>query len=285
MSDARCQMLCLALVLTGGCATRVFTPPAGGGTPFPEAAEVWSAATARCRDARVFVAEIRINGWVGSRDTRIAPTMHGAVTRTDDIYMEVPAPFGSPFLQMAGRSGNATLVLPRDRRVLREPAREIVAALTGLRWGARELLDVLSGCAVTPAGDVRGERFGRDVRMTLSPTAHAWVREDGGRWQVRAAQIDGWLVEYRLFQDAWPREVRVTAAGATPVDLKFSLSKVQVNIELPASAFTLTAPEGFDPMSLEELRASGPLREREAALRTGSAPRTPHSAPSTTCVP
>lgn len=258
----RAAWLWPVVLVATGCATRVFSPPNEPPVPFPEAPRIWEQVTARCRDAQRYVGELRVRGWVGARDQRIAQTMHGAVTRDDDVYLELRVLGGSVF-QMAGQAGEATFMLPRDERVLRAPQRDIVAALTGLRWGGRELLDVLSGCVAMPASDVTGDRMGSFLRVTLSPNIIAWLREGDGVWQVRAAQIEGWLVDYGMYDGGWPREVRVSSTGATPLDLQFTISQRQVNIDLPPDTFRLVVPGHFQAMTLEELRSIGPLRERE----------------------
>lgn len=249
-------------LIASGCAARVFTPPAGPVEPFAEAAAVWTQATVACRDAQRYVAEMRVQGWVGDRrDGRIARTLHGAVTRNDDVFLELQI-VTTTFFQMAGLKGQATILLPQDDRFLRAPTRDIVAALTGLQWGGRELLEVLSGCVATPEGEVTGARVGSSLRIDLSPSTRAWLRERGGQWQLEAAQIGDWVVEYVLFEGRWPTNVRVTSTGATPLDLRFTLSQIHVNIPLPPSTFTLTVPDRFAPMTIEELRSLGPLRDR-----------------------
>lgn len=249
-------------LLASGCAARVFTPPAGPAEPFADAPAVWTQVTAACRDAQRYVAQIRVRGWVGSRDQPIAPTLNAAVTRTDDVYLEAEV-VGMTVLQMAGHAGQSTVVFPRDERFLRAPTRDIVAALTGLSWGSRELLDVLTGCVATPEGEVTGARIGASLRVDVSPAARAWLRERGGQWQLQAAQVSDWTIEYGFYEGRFPREVRVTSAGATPLDLRFTLSQVNVNVELPATTFTLNVPERFVSMTIDELRSIGPLRERK----------------------
>jgi hypothetical protein len=247
---------------TGACAARAFVPPSGPAVAFSEAAGAWDEATMRCRGARIFVAAIRMNGWVGTRDNSLAPpTMNVAVTRTNDIYLEVQAPIGGPYLQLAGRDGQATFLLTRDQRVAQEPSRDIVEALTGLRWTPRDLLDVMSGCVAPADTAVSGERTGQFVHIPLSATAEVWLRQVGGHWRVVAGRKDGWLIEYRQFEGVWPTDVRVTAPEPTPLDLRFQLSQFQVNVDLPATTFELTVPSGFIPLTLEELRSIGPLRD------------------------
>lgn len=254
-------MVPVALVASG-CAARVFTPPTGSAEPFADAPAVWSQATTACRDAQRYVAELRVQGWVGLRKERISSTIAGYVTRNDDVFLELQM-MGATIFQMAGQAGRSAIVFPRDERFLRAPTRDIVAALTGLQWGSRELLDVLTGCVAAAEGAVTGARIGSSLRIDVSPSARAWLRERAGQWQLEAAQISDWTVEYGLYEGRFPREVRVTSAGATPLDLRFTLSQVNVNVELPASTFTLNVPERFVPMTIDELRSIGPLRERK----------------------
>lgn len=252
--------------LASACAPRFYAPPAGPGESFADAAPVWHALTARCRDARVFVAEIRVDGWVGANRQRFSAALHTAVTRENDLYLEVPGP-GRSFVQMAGRADQAVLLLPRDERVLRAPTREIVEGLTGLRWGAVDLLNVLSGCVAQPAGEVTGVSYGDRAAVDLGPGLRAWLRRRDGGWHLDAATRDGLLVEYRASQGAFPSDVRVSssAPGATPLVLTFLVSQVQANIELEARTFTLTVPPAFAPMTLDDLRAVRPLGEGKGA--------------------
>lgn len=251
----------LPVVFATGCAARVFTPPSGPAEPFADAQQVWTTVTERCRGAQRYVAQLRVQGWVGSKDQRIAQTLNGAVTRTDAVYLELRV-LGSTVFQMGGVDGQATFVLPRDTRALRAPTRDIVEALTGLRWGGRELLDVLTGCVAEPTGPITGTRTGAYVTLPLTASTNAWLRERDGAWRVHAARIADWLVEYRLYEGGWPTDVRVTSTGATPLDLQFTLSQINVNVDLPQETFVITVPDHFMPLTLDELRSIGPLRER-----------------------
>lgn len=252
----------LVLVAAGAsaCAARGFTPPVGPVQPFPDAAQVWEQVTTRCRDAQRYVAQVRVQGWVNARDQRIARTLSGAVTRTDDIVLELQM-LGTTVFQMGGVAGHSTFALLTERRVLRADTRDIVEALTGLRWGGRELLDVLTGCVATSGAAVTGTRTGPWVSLTVSPSVTAWLRERDGAWRIHAARIAEWLVEYRAVDGGWPSDVRVTSTGATPLDLQFTLSQVKVNIDLPPGMFVLTVPDHFIPMTLDDLRSIGPLRD------------------------
>jgi hypothetical protein len=256
-----CAAATVLLMLSSACATRGFVPPSATPVPEPESAAIWQQVTERCRGVQLFQAEIRVRGRVGEARERFnPPAIHGAITRSQDIYLEVPTLAGT-VLQMAGTAGEVTLLLPKDRRVLRAGTDEVFEGLTGLAWGPRELLDALSGCVTSSDAPVTGGRSGNLLHVVLSPTSEAWLEHRDGRWQLRAARVDTWMLEYRRHDVIWPAEIRVTATSPVPVDLVFTLHQVSTNIELPASAFSLEVPPGFEPMSLDELRAIGPLKD------------------------
>jgi hypothetical protein len=248
----------VALAATGACATRFYSPPTGTPVPFADALAVWSNLTARCRDAQRFVAEVRVNGWVGASKEGFAATLHSALTRQNNIRLEYPG-----WVQMAGDESSAVLMLPRDKRFLRQPTRAIVEALTGLNWDAVDLLNALSGCVADPASNVTGMTYGDRASIDLGPGVRAWVHRRGGVWELRAAERDGLLIEYRAWGGAFPADVRVSAQApeVTPLLLTFLVSQVSVNIELHPETFTLTVPESFVPLTLDDLRTSRPLRD------------------------
>lgn len=249
----------------GGCAAKLYQPPTGPGRSFAEAASVWSTLTERCRTASRFVAEIHVNGWAGEGDSRQrlpGVPMHTALTRDDDIYLEVRA-LGGLYVEMAGRAGQSVFLLPREDRVLRAATRDIVDRLIGLRWGARDLLNVLSGCVASPDGNFRGTAYGPRAVIELSDDVRAYLRQREGRWQLEAADRDGVRVEYREYAGAFPSLIRVSSATAdvTPLKLTFSVSQHSVNIPLDENTFVLDVPARFLPMSLDELRSLKPLGE------------------------
>ena len=56
-----------------------------------------------------------------------------------------------------------------------------------------------------------------------------------------------------------------TRARAPTFDLTLRLSQVEVNAEVPAEAFTVRVPAKAAPITLDELRQSGPLRDRSSS--------------------
>jgi hypothetical protein len=256
----------LAITLgSSGCAVKLYEPPSGPGQPFPEAPAVWRDVTTGCRDAQRFVVEIHVDGWAGEGDARQRlpnVPMHTALTRDDDMYLEVPAP-GKSYVQMAGRGGQSVFLLPREDRVLRAPARDIIDRLIGLRWGARDLLNVISGCVTTPSGELKGTTFGKQASIELGGDARAYLRQQNGRWQLVAADRDGFRIEYREYAGTWPSLIRVSsvATTVTPLSLRFTISQHYVNTTLEENTFVLEVPSAFLPMSLDELRSVKPLRD------------------------
>jgi hypothetical protein len=51
--------------------------------------------------------------------------------------------------------------------------------------------------------------------------------------------------------------------GDARVDLTIGISQVETNMTLPPEAFTIDVPPGAMPMTLAQLRAAGPLGDRE----------------------
>jgi outer membrane lipoprotein-sorting protein len=47
---------------------------------------------------------------------------------------------------------------------------------------------------------------------------------------------------------------------AAPVDLTATLSQIEANVDIEPAAFTVTVPPGARELTLDELRAAGPLR-------------------------
>jgi uncharacterized protein YceK len=275
MRKTRAVLVAVAItVVISACAAKLYQPPTGPGVPFAEAGAVWLDVTAHCRVANVFVAEVAVSGWLGETRERLPSfTAHSAVTREDDIYLEVPAP-GKSVVQMAGRAGEAVLLLPRDERWLRAPSSDIVETLTGLRWGARDLLNVLSGCVTIPSGEFSGMSYGTIASIELGNDSRAWVRQRDGRWQLQAADRDGLRIEYQEYLNAFPSRVRVSsiAANVTPLRLNFVVSQHNVNNPLAttASTFVLDVPQNFVPITLEELRTNRPIKDGKDGKTTVS---------------
>ncbi len=249
-------------LLASACATHVFVPPAGPGEPFPDAAGAWAEATRACAGASTYAASIHVHGHVGREG--LNATILGLVTRANQIYLSLPVMFGPPAFILGGTADRATLWLARDKRVLVAPADDIVEALTGLRLGPRALLDLLSGCVTDVGAMTDSALFGKLGAIT---TAHGrlFVERRDGRWRITRGLASGLIVEYSDSQGDWPRAVRVTTeTGRTPVvSLSMTLEQIDVNVPHDTKDFVVTPGADVTPITLEDLRANGPLRDRK----------------------
>lgn len=250
--------LVLLAVLAGcGPPARVVLPH-GPGQPSDDAAAWLTEATARCAGVRSLTAELSLSGRVDGRRVRarvLAGTDVGGRVR-----LEALAPFGAPVFVLAADGRDATLLLPREGRVVQGTSVEaLLDALAGLRLGGADLHAVLTGCGVAAREAVVGRAYGDRWRAVgLSGGTTLWVERPGAAARLAVAALAGLRVEYG------PREARqgavrlVAGAGDRPrVDLVLGLSQVEENAPLGPEAFAVTLPEGAVPMSIEELRGRG----------------------------
>jgi hypothetical protein len=261
----------LLAVLAFGCAPARVKLPEGPGIPFPTYAEVFADASAACRAVKTLTAEISVSGRVGSQ--RIRGRALVGSDSAGSLRLEALAPFGAPFFILAVKSEHVMLLFPRDRRLLEsERPRDVVEALTGLTLGPADLHAVLSGCLVPGARAVSGRTLEGDwATIDLTSGARAFLRRPDGRWRIVAGQFDGApdghdarrvTVEYAGVAFGLPTTVKVwqdAAEGGVAAALTFSLSAVETNAAIDPAAFAVAVPAGVTPMTLEELRQSGPL--------------------------
>ena len=252
----------VALVaVLSGCAARGFVLPTGPAVAAPDAALLWRHATAACRGAATYSAEMRVKGRMGPDGTRLRGTLQGAVTARDQIRLQLVA-FGTTGFVLAGDAARATLVIPRDNRVLTAPAADIVDALTGLRLTPRELLAVLSGCVSAGAAPRDGEWFGKVLVVPVG-ASRVFLRRAGSAAEVIGGELGALTVAYSSHDGEFPAEVRLrsTAAASTPLDVTMILDQRSINTTLPDGTFRISVPAGAAPLTLQELRSA--LREKQ----------------------
>ena len=113
--------------------------------PFPEFADRFRRVTMTCAGVRTMTAELALAGRAGGR--RLRGRAIAGFERPASMRLEGVAPFGPPAFILAARAGTATLLLPRDNRVLRKAAPEdILGALTGVALSPADLQAILTGC-------------------------------------------------------------------------------------------------------------------------------------------
>ena len=257
-------LLCAAAL--PACATRGFVVPVGPGTPALDMVDVWQEATRACRDASVFTATIHLKGRAGPDHGAIPGVLLGvALTRNDDIWINATKflVFGGVFT-LAGHRDAATLWLTHDNRVVTAPAADIVEALTGLRVTPREFMALMAGCVVADGAPAGGARIGETLVTSIGP-ARVFLQRAGASWRVVYGTRPDVTVEYTKFSGEWPSKVHVTSPpdAVDPFDLPLDIEDVNVSVTLAPEKFHVNPRTDAMPMSLAELKASGPLGKKD----------------------
>ena len=177
------------------------------------------------------------------------------------VRLEGVAPFGPPVFILAGTAEQATLLLPREHRVLKDTAvAAVLERLTGLALSADDLRLMVSGCLADNAAPTAGRQWpGGWQAVTLGPDRVAYVRLQQGRPVVVAADYGPWHVDYAEHLSGFPRVVRVRRALDATTDVTARVGELEVNTTINPLAFTLAVPSDADPMTLDELRSVAPL--------------------------
>lgn len=261
---ARTRSLAAALLVaiaaaTAACAPTRPTLPSGGGSPFPEFATAYDEAVKECRGARSVVAELGLSGRAGS--TKLRGRVSAGLSAPSDIRLEGVA-FGRPVFFLVGRGNDATLLLPRDDRVVRNaPPEAIIEALTGVALTPAELRSAVAGCGLGAAEPANGRLFSGDWAAVDAGGAATYLRKVDGRWRVTAAVRDPLTLVYADFASGLPSTLHVRTG--TVADITLRVSQLEINTPIDARAFELEIPGDALPLSIEELRTAGPLGERK----------------------
>jgi hypothetical protein len=238
----------------------VFVPPSGPGQPAPEAAGAWAEATSACRDVKDASGTMRVSVRQGRLrssgiDVGFIVTADGRVRLED-----------STGFTLAGTAAQAQLWLRQDNSIVKGRADEIVDAFIGVRLGPERLLAVVTGCHTTDVSSARPQSAVRHDNRIAVPVSDGTVflQKKDGPWRTSEGVGDDIIVEYRQFIGYWPSQWRATAAArsADPIVIEVSVDDPDMNKGSFAPGTFQVAATGAAPMTLEQLRASGPLRGR-----------------------
>jgi hypothetical protein len=254
------RALLFAALLTASCGTPLLKLPAGPGTPAPDAAPIIAQATSACRGVNTITLEMSVHGSAGGH--RLRGRLSAGLAKPASARLEAVAPFGEPVFVFVATDNDASLLLPRDRRVLEHGnAAEVLEAVSGVPLDAAGLRSLVTGCADAPdASDAVA--FGDDWRVAPDRSDNVYFHRDGGNgaWRVVSTTRRGaWRADYSMFADNLPHAVRLVSLPAGRFDLQMEFSQVDVNVPLGPEAFRLTRTANATPIGLDELRASGPL--------------------------
>jgi hypothetical protein len=266
------------LLATAACVPKRGVVPPGPGTPIADFQGPFDQASTSCRGVRTIRTTIRLAGRAGGQ--RMRGTLIAGLAQPDALRLEGVAPFGPPAFILVAHDKSATLLLPRDNRVLTGvSAADILEALAGVRLDPGALRAILSGCVTADPQPIAGHVFNMDgpLKIGYATTGYprqawmaieighgttAYLRQQQGQWRIIGGVLPGLEVQYDRFESGLPRRVQVWSAGATagvPVDLTLVLSDVATNIELKSVAFAVDVPADAVPMTIAELRDAGPL--------------------------
>lgn len=260
----RTWAVCVAAALAAACGPKRLTLPTDTGMPLPDVAAVHASVSRGCRGARTLTAELALSGHAGRM--RLRGRVVAGFQRPASMRLEGVAPFGPPAFILAARDGEATLLLPRDERVVTGARPEdVLGALTGVALAPADLHAVLTGCVVPDPAPQRGRLHANGwASIDLDGNAVLYLRRVNGNWQPQAATRQGWNVQYSMWQGDFPREVVLRSLSGVDVELAAAVSQLESNVPLDASAFSVTIPPGTARLTLDELREAGPLRDATA---------------------
>jgi hypothetical protein len=262
-----------SLLFVISCAARTPPRPSGAAAPDPTAADAFAAATSACKGFRSIEGELALSG--RAFDERVRGRVLAGLEAGGHVRLEAPAPFGAPFFILAGRAEQATLVLPRERRVLQGTSvAAVLERLTGLSLGADDLRLIVSGCLVDRAAPANGRQWpGGWQAITIGPERVAYLRTVQGRPTLVAADFGTWRVDYSQHANGFPRVVRVRSAEALAkadrtgtVDITARVEQLEVNTQINPRAWDVDVPSDADPMTLDDLRSIAPLAERKSSV-------------------
>jgi outer membrane biogenesis lipoprotein LolB len=254
----------VGLIALAACAPRTLRLPEGPARPLADLDPVLSASLPHCAALRSLTAEVGLSGRVGRE--RLRGRLLVGLDAPASVRIEAVAPFGAPFFLLAGRGGEATLLFPRDDHVLpAAPVSEILEALAGLDVAAPNLRDWLAGCPGSAPQPEGARAYGDDwAAADLAAGGTAWFRRLDRGWRLLAVTTPRLRVEFDAHAGVQPLQVRFRHPApdvAPPLDVRLALAQIELNVDLPDRAFVLDVPPDAIPITLDELRQSGPLRD------------------------
>jgi len=250
------SILFLLTISLTACGPRRIGLPSGPGAPAADFAPAYAAARAACESVRTFQAELGLSGRAAGQRVR-GRVLGGFVPGA--LRLEGVAPFGSPVFILVADGQRGTLLLSRERRVVRDaPPEEILNALIGLRLGADDLRALLAGCVKAAAEPASARAYGSEwIAVDLSSGGTIYLNRADNGWRIVAGRYGGLEIDYTAFGGDRPSQI--TLRG-NELNLGLAVSQAEVNGELPRDRLVaLKIPDGVSPLSLEELRESGTL--------------------------
>jgi hypothetical protein len=256
----------LAGVAAVSCAAPLLKLPSPSGVAASDGGAVIAQALAACRGVHTLTAQVAVSGKVNGQ--RVRARLQAGLAQPASAYLEAPAPFGAPIFVFAAENDDATLLLPRDRRVLEHgrPA-DVIEAIAGVPLSPAALRTTLTGCLADT--DTRSAATEPDAHWRVFAGVdelYLHRERDADPWRmvavVHRTPGSAWRAEYRDFVGDLPRSIHLTSVPPGRFDLQLALSDVELNVTIDPETFRVQIPAGTTPMSIEELRNGGPLADR-----------------------
>ena len=261
-----CLLAVLAALSTVSCGAALTKLPMGPGAPAPDAGDAFAEATKTCRAISSMTADASVSGSAGGR--RLRARLSLGVQSPASARLEAIGPFAHPLFTLAARGDTATLLLNEDNRIL-EGGRPgaVLEAITGVPLEAGDLREALTGCSSATALSA-GQQFGDEWRMLRDGSRSIYLNRhpQSAPWRLAAVvHQDGstpeWRTEYANFVDGLPRTIRFVSSNRDRFNLRLELRDIELNPALGPDAFQVKIPASATPITLEELRRAGPLRD------------------------
>lgn len=273
MKRAPAALLAALAVIASACGAHRVRLPDGAGDPVSDADArvVFAQAAEDCQRAGTMSAVAATTGSI--RGQRVRGTLLVGTAPPASIRLELAAPFGPPLFIFVSRAGQASLLLPREDRILTRAADyDVLEAVAGVPLETAELRAVLLGCVSAGSGaDVRAHGSGwRSARTPDAGTMYYVRSTPTARWRL-AAWVSGgrpgrpqrWRAEFSDRDRGVPRQIGLYSERAGQFALQFALSDVELDRELGDEVFELRVPASAVPVTLEEVRQSGPMAEQD----------------------
>lgn len=249
----------LVSLVAAACGRPLLKLPAGPRMPAADGASVIDQATAACRTISTITLEMSVRGSVGGQ--RLRGRLSAGLARPASARLEAVASFGQPAFFFVATNDEATIYMPRDRRVARGRPDALLEAVAGVPLDAPALRSVVTGCARMPSA-AGVQAIGDDWRVTSDGNDEVYFRRDrpGSSWRLAATvKRSAWRADYANFANGLPRTIRLVSTPAGRFDLQLELSQVELNTALGPDVFRLEVPASAETISVDELRRSGPL--------------------------